>query len=232
MESREYQKAINYLCGLVKTGELAVGSKLPAERTLAQTLSIGRNSTREALRILESMGVIESRQGSGNYIVGDMARTISGMIEMMLLLRKITEEEVIVFRRDVEKVICNLIITNGSMERWYDQIKEVLESEMEVQRLEEQIEADQNFHFMLISAAENRLWIGMSEAITDIYQDWIKRVLMNADYDTKCRLHQCHKELLLALKKGAKEEAEKAVDHHYDLVDMELRKERNDHGRL
>ena len=46
-EGREYQKAIDYLCGLVKEGELKIGSKLPTERRLAETLSIGRNSTRE-----------------------------------------------------------------------------------------------------------------------------------------------------------------------------------------
>lgn len=227
MESKEYYKAIDYLCGLVKTGELAVGSKLPTERALAQTLSIGRNSTREALRILESMGVIECRQGSGNYIAGDMSKTISGMIEMMLLLRTVTKEEMIGFRRDVEKVICNLIVARGSIERWYDQIRNALETEEDVQFLKEQIAADQNFHYLLIKAAENQLWICISEAIAAIYQDWIKGVLANADYDMKCRLHQCHMEMLSALKRGSKEDVEKAVDNHYNLVDMELRKEIN-----
>ena len=102
-EGREYQKAIDYLCGLVKEGELKIGSKLPTERKLAETLSIGRNSTREALRILENMGMIVCRQGSGNYITGNMTQTISAVIEMMLLLKQVTREEVLTFRRDLEK---------------------------------------------------------------------------------------------------------------------------------
>ena len=57
-ETREYQKVISYLSQMIASGELAIGSRLPTERSLAETLSIGRNSTREALRMLEHTGVI------------------------------------------------------------------------------------------------------------------------------------------------------------------------------
>ena len=52
-ETREYQKVISYLSQMIASGELAIGSRLPTERSLAETLSIGRNSTREALRMLD-----------------------------------------------------------------------------------------------------------------------------------------------------------------------------------
>ncbi len=217
-EGREYQKAIEHLCGLVKTGELNLGSKLPAERELAQTLSIGRNSTREALRILENMGVVECRQGSGNYIAGNMSKTISGVIEMMLLLRQVTKEEVIAFRRDMEKAVCNLIIGRGNIEAWYDRIEAVLGTDMESWSLEEQMESDWKFHYMLISAAENQLWICISEAISKIYQEWIVGVLNDADSDMRCRIYKSHEAILLALRKGSREAVEKAIDNHYNLL--------------
>lgn len=217
-EGREYQKAIEHLRGLVKTGELNLGSKLPAERELAQTLSIGRNSTREALRILENMGVVECRQGSGNYIAGNMSKTISGVIEMMLLLRQVTKEEVIAFRRDMEKAVCNLIIGRGNIEAWYDRIEAVLGTDMESWSLEEQMESDWKFHYMLISAAENQLWICISEAISKIYQEWIVGVLNDADSDMRCRIYKSHEAILLALRKGSREAVEKAIDNHYNLL--------------
>lgn len=46
----------------MKSGELTIGSRLPTERALAETLGIGRNSTREALSIMHGMGLIERRQ--------------------------------------------------------------------------------------------------------------------------------------------------------------------------
>jgi GntR family transcriptional repressor for pyruvate dehydrogenase complex len=64
----EYEKAIQYIYSLMQDGILQNGSKLPTERTIAETLGIGRNSTREALSILHGMGMIERVQGSGNYI--------------------------------------------------------------------------------------------------------------------------------------------------------------------
>ena len=50
--SQEYEKAIQYIYELMKSGELTIGSRLPTERALAETLGIGRNSTREALSIM------------------------------------------------------------------------------------------------------------------------------------------------------------------------------------
>ena len=46
----EYEKAIQYIDQLILQGDLQIGSKLPTERSIAEELGIGRNSTREALR--------------------------------------------------------------------------------------------------------------------------------------------------------------------------------------
>lgn len=223
-EGREYQKAIEYLCRLVKKGELKVGSKLPTERKLAETLSIGRNSTREALRILENMGMIACRQGSGNYITGNMTKTISGVIEMMLLLKQVTREEILIFRRDMEKAVCHAVIEKGNIEKWYDKIMEILSADLDSQPLEEQIEADRRFHYLLIQATENQLWICISEAIITVYRNWIDSVLQVADLDMKKKLKQSHLALLKALKEGSRELCERAIDNHYDLVDEKLTK--------
>lgn len=224
MESKEYQKTIEYLCDLIKAGELTIGSKLPTERKLAETLSIGRNSIREALRILESIGMVECKQGSGNYIAGNVSKTISEVIEMMLLLKQITKEEIIVFRRDMEKAICNSIIESKNIEKWYYKIKNILITDIELQSLEEQIEADWNFHYMLILATENQVWISISKAIITIYQNWIGNVLKYAEPDIKQKLQESHIAILSALWKGSRDAVEKAIDFHYDLVDNELKK--------
>lgn len=44
------------------------GDMLPAENELARQLDVSRNSVREAVRSLESLGVIETRRGSGLYV--------------------------------------------------------------------------------------------------------------------------------------------------------------------
>lgn len=221
-ETREYQRVIDYLCKSVEKGELTIGSRIPTERKLAEMLSISRNSTREAIRILENMGVIESRHGSGNYIVGKMSETVSNVIEMMLLLQQTSMTEIITFRRRMEKTICNVILENGNIGNWYEEIYNILSADTELQSVEEQIEADQKFHYMLIQATENKLWITMAEAISTVYHRFIDKVVRYADDDMKHKLKITHMEILSALKKGSSEECEKAIDEHYNLIEGNL----------
>ncbi|MGO1412551.1 MAG: FadR/GntR family transcriptional regulator, partial [Microbacterium sp.] len=47
------------------SGRLGPGDRLPGERELASTMGVGRSSVREALRVLEVMGVVRTAVGSG-----------------------------------------------------------------------------------------------------------------------------------------------------------------------
>ncbi|MDY2783928.1 MAG: winged helix-turn-helix domain-containing protein, partial [Candidatus Pseudoruminococcus sp.] len=67
-QNHEYEKVIDYIRNQIKVGNLTINSKLPTERAISEELSISRNSTREALRILEHMGILKSVHGSGNYL--------------------------------------------------------------------------------------------------------------------------------------------------------------------
>lgn len=69
VESRRlYRQVADQMRGLIESGELAVGSRLPAERELAQMLGVSRPTVREALIVLEVEGFIDIRMGSGIYV--------------------------------------------------------------------------------------------------------------------------------------------------------------------
>ncbi len=217
-EKREYQKAIDYLYGQMKTGELKIGARLPTERSIAETLQISRNSTREALRILENNGILESRRGSGNYLVGNLGKPISSSIEMMLLLQQTNREEISFFRRNMEKAICRTILENKTFSRW----KEPLFGLLMERQDDVQTEQDKQFHYLLIHATENRFWITLLEAIADVYRQWIDIALQTTNRVVKSQLHTAHCAILEALDANDMERCEKAIDLHYDLVDKAL----------
>ena len=57
----------------------ALGEKLPNEATLSAMLSVSRGTVREAVRVLVSQGYLETRQGSGTYVLStaDAARPLT-----------------------------------------------------------------------------------------------------------------------------------------------------------
>jgi DNA-binding FadR family transcriptional regulator len=69
VESRRlYRQVADQMRGLIERGELAPGSRLPAERDLAQKFGVSRPTIREALIVLEVEGFIDIRMGSGIYV--------------------------------------------------------------------------------------------------------------------------------------------------------------------
>ncbi|WP_327354903.1 FadR/GntR family transcriptional regulator [Streptomyces sp. NBC_01304] len=62
-------------------GEWAVGDRIPTEHALAEQLGVGRNTVREAVRVLVHAGLLESRQGNGTFVrsVADPAAVLRGM---------------------------------------------------------------------------------------------------------------------------------------------------------
>lgn len=66
--SRLYLQIAGKLADRVSTGELRPGARLPAERDLANSYDVSRQTVREALIALEVSGVVEIRPGSGVYV--------------------------------------------------------------------------------------------------------------------------------------------------------------------
>src|SRR6187431_1288947 len=66
---RLYRQIAEQLRSLIQSGEFPPGSRLPAERELAQQLGVSRPSVREALIALEVEGWVEVRTGSGVYVL-------------------------------------------------------------------------------------------------------------------------------------------------------------------
>jgi DNA-binding FadR family transcriptional regulator len=78
---------------LISEGSLIPGSKLPSERKLAESFGVARSSLRQALKVLEIMGVISPRVGGGTYLNKAAVSILSEPMEFLLLLEGISFPE-------------------------------------------------------------------------------------------------------------------------------------------
>src|SRR5437660_11467067 len=67
-KTRIHEEVVTQIHELIREGRLKAGDQLPSERELAETFQVSRASVREALRALETHGLINSRTGMGNLI--------------------------------------------------------------------------------------------------------------------------------------------------------------------
>ena len=67
-----YETVLEYIKGQLLTENIKPGERLPTVAALADKLGVGQASVREAYRVLETMGILEVRQGRGTTV----ARTI------------------------------------------------------------------------------------------------------------------------------------------------------------
>jgi len=65
-----YIQAADYVAGLIASGELPKGSRLPAERDLADRWDIAYQTVRRAMRELRERGLVASVIGKGTYVIG------------------------------------------------------------------------------------------------------------------------------------------------------------------
>ena len=73
-------EAIDKIKGMITSGELGPGDRLPKEADLAERLGLSRNSLREAVKALSMIRVLDVRQGDGTYVTS-LAQRVAGQPE-------------------------------------------------------------------------------------------------------------------------------------------------------
>ncbi len=78
------EQIVRQLVGLMKAGYLKPGDRLPAERTLAEELGVGRPTLREALRALQLLGVLDIRHGGGVFVAQREPDALPGPLRLFI----------------------------------------------------------------------------------------------------------------------------------------------------
>lgn len=66
--ARAYERIAEQIGEQIRSGQLVRGQKLPTEKELGERFGVGRGVVREAVKMLDALGLVETRQGSGIYV--------------------------------------------------------------------------------------------------------------------------------------------------------------------
>ena len=101
------QLIADQLLGLIQSGNLTAGDKLPTEAKLVETFRVSRPIVREALRGLSIMGVLESRQGGGTYVTDLSPSRLTKSMQFVIRIDDQSAEALSEARALIEKeMIC------------------------------------------------------------------------------------------------------------------------------
>lgn len=196
----EYQMLSRMACDKIKKyiadNRLKAGDRLPTERDLAEQLEVSRPVIREALGILEGLGLIVKRQGKGIYLKDPNFTVL--FQEMMGVWRQEehSAEQLLQFRILMEQAAVESIIeqaTETDYERLYALIAQ---SQQDPLSISEFIKLDYLFHRELLSLSGNPLLA----QLTDVIHTYFHRVESDK------------------LKDGSSPERQNTIRQHTDIV--------------
>lgn len=227
MEQKEplkaYDLVIEYIKAEILHGRLRPGQKLPPERSLAETLGVGRNSVREALRTLEMIGAISSTQGSGNYVSSNFQKSLTEAMSMMFLMQRLDYRQLSELRRGVETQAILLASERITPEQLL-QLEETV-SQMRLGRDERKNAAlDKSLHLGIALASGNHLILLVLQALSemvDVFISDLRGKILSREKGGP-RLQTIHEQMVECLKRRDPAGAREAMQEHFRIIDANM----------
>lgn len=103
------EQIVRQLAGLIKSGDLKPGDRLPAERTLASEFGVGRPTLREALRALQLLGILDIRHGGGVFVAEWQPDTLFGPLHLFVSLQPHDLATILAARKVIEGAVIEFV---------------------------------------------------------------------------------------------------------------------------
>ena len=206
-------QVVDHLEQKIFSGELQPGDLLPAERELSADLGVSRSVVREALGKLDSLGLVQRRQGSGTRVAPPSNTPVLKGFQRMFQTGNIDLNDLTEARLPLEIAMVRLAAsrrTDDHVRRLQEQ-QAILENEQE--DIESHLRADEAFHAILAEATGNPMFGMLLESVQHLRHEPYRK-----HYD-EYQLRQAHAEhqaILQAITDGDANAAEAAVRAHLE----------------
>lgn len=216
----------------IQEGGMNAGDRLPTETVLAQQLSVSRGALREAVRRLETVGLLTVAQGRGMFVAGN--RDLSSCARLFQSALTISPKDSLQFA-DFRRIIERYTVRRAAESATVEDVAE-LERLCELKRVQgatpEGVQTDWLFHRKLAQIAGNELILNVLTVLQEFVVAGIwhtARIERNSEAEK--RSHQLHVAIVEAVSAHDPQRAEEAMERHMDALERSLQAVDEPQGR-
>ncbi|KEF30127.1 Lactate-responsive regulator LldR in Enterobacteria, GntR family [Marinobacter nitratireducens] len=225
---------------MILEGTLQPGERLPPERALAEQFGVSRPSLREAVQKLAARGLLNSRQGGGNYVTEALGSSFSDPLIPLLENRPDAQRDLLEFRRTLESD-CSYYaaqrateVDREHLQSAYDQLQACYDTGVEPDTDAEGV-ADARFHLAIAEASHNVILLHTTRNLFSMFKtNMILNIdgLYAKDAETRNNLKSQHQALFNAIMEGRAEDARRFAGSHIQFVQEQLSERHENDRRL
>lgn len=212
---RTFEEVSNKIKQLIFEGELKPGQKLPSETQLAEMFQVGRQSVREALRLLELSGFISIQRGvnGGPIIQNTMLSKMANMYLDAFKFNRISISDITTARMEIEKSVLQLVFEKADKSD-LEALKENIEkTKKKLAKSIAAYEENLDFHRILAKASKNHVLMIIVESLLSVLSNF--RIQLDpTKLDRSKRVQRLHEQIFGAIQANNKELAIELLDEN------------------
>ncbi|WP_026818663.1 FadR/GntR family transcriptional regulator [Arthrobacter castelli] len=217
---KAHQMVLGWVEQEIAEDRLRIGQRLPAERTIAEQLQVSRTSVREAIRVLEAMGIVRSGVGSGpdagTLVIADPSAPFTSAMRLHFATSHLPAGDIVQTRLLLESwAVEHADPASASLESAHALLEAMDEPNVDAERFHQ---LDAEFHVALSQAAGNVLISTMMGSLRDAINQYTLDLIVNLpDWSaTATRLRAEHHGIYDAVMAGEARLASELVAAHIE----------------
>jgi GntR family transcriptional repressor for pyruvate dehydrogenase complex len=155
--SRTADEVLQQIEGLILEGVLRVGDRLPGERELARDFEVSRPILRDALKTLETRGLLITRAGGGTYVADVIGQVFAPPVMDLIAGHPKAAADYLEYRREIEGVAAEYAARRATKDdlALLDRIMARMEAAHDSAEIEDEAAVDVEFHATIGECAHN-----------------------------------------------------------------------------
>lgn len=208
-------EVFNILSERITSMQYKAGDLLPSQDKLAKEMGVSRNTVREAVNRLATVGILTAKQGLGTVIESNQVR--SATLEIFQNIKKYSKQDaadIIAARYTVERSIVRLATLNIK-KRGVTRLRKNLSEQAEALATEDvsrYTELDIQFHSHIADASGSRILRNVEMVNLELYRNIIPEIVFNAQHMKVS--YDSHKDIFQAISAHDPTKADKFIAEH------------------